>query len=156
MSLRAIIRNCQFRFIHSLLHPLFFFAFLLPLKLMAFITCLCSDSARGKKDRWKIFVPVYIWCLISFGLLFGLGILKNVIKDGERLNNWMTYFLIGIVSALSLLIFHWLTWGNGIFIPRNEEKLEKMYYCADIGLTNSSVPADSQKNLKDPISSDSL
>ena len=150
MSFRAIVRNCKFRFLHSLLHPLFFFMILLPLKIKAFITCLCADTARGKKDRWRKVLPVYIWMVLGGGILIGMGIVFNLVNDRERLNNWMGFSLIIIFSCLSLLVIHWITWGIGVFVPDNKEKLNKMYYCPENPVSVGSINPDSLKNLKSP------
>ena len=81
MTLRGLIRNCKLRFIHALAHPLFFFLVLLPLKAMALVNCLCSDS-KSKSDRWKTILPVYLWVFIGTGVLIGFGFVYNIVADG--------------------------------------------------------------------------
>ena len=150
MSMRAIVRNCKFRFIHSLWHPLFFFMFLLPLKIKAFLTCLTPDTSRAKKDRWKKLWPVYAWMVFGTLALIGMGIIFNLVRDKERVNNWMGFSMIIVLTCLSLLFIHWITWGIGVFVPDNKKKLQKMYYSPDNPISLGSVNPDSLKNLKGP------
>ena len=126
MSLRGIFRACKWRFLHSLWHPLFFFLALLPLKVMALVFCMCSDS-KSKKDRWKILVPIYVWMFVALGVFVGKGIIYNIVVEGERLNNWMQAALFAMCIVLGMLWIHWLSWGLGIFVPENEGKLKQMY-----------------------------
>ena len=123
MGLRAILRNCKPRFIHSLVHPLFFFLFLLPIKLIGFFGVFFND-VKHKKDRWKILVPTYVWMFAALGIFIGVGIIRNFVVKGEKLNNWMSIGIFVFAVVMTLLFCHWVLWGWGYFIPMNKKKLK--------------------------------
>lgn len=46
ISLRGILRSGKIRFIHCLLHPLFYYLFLMPCKMMAMLDVLFQDNKK--------------------------------------------------------------------------------------------------------------
>jgi|688.fasta_scaffold153916_2 hypothetical protein len=46
ISLRGILRSGKIRFLHALLHPLFYYFFLMPCKIMAMFDVLFQDNKK--------------------------------------------------------------------------------------------------------------
>lgn len=118
MSLRGICRTCNFYWIHSLLHPLFYLLIFLPLKIVALFSCFSKDSYTRDK-KWKVAVPVSIWIGIGFLIFIGIGIILNIVVEEERLNNWMMIGVFIVIVSLICLVLHWLFWGINVLVPRN-------------------------------------
>lgn len=119
MSLRGVVRHCRFRFFHSLLHPLFFFLFLLPIKTLALVYCICPDWKQKKAKYFQTIVPAYVWMAAAIGVFIGIGLVYNIVVRGERLNRWMSVAIFIELGILLLLVIHWLTWGLFIYVPDN-------------------------------------
>ena len=141
MSLRGITRSCQFRFIHALTHPLFFFLFLLPLKTLGLITCICSDLSQ-KTNRWIVLLPAYIWMIAASAIFVGLGLYLNIVPKEQKLNRWMSSGLFFFAVLMVLLFLHWIIWGLGFYVPANKKALSRMY-----SLTDGSIVPLSHKQL---------
>ena len=94
---------------------------------MALFMIICADKG-GKVGRFLVLIPVYIWIVLGIGFMVGFGLVYNAVVDGEFVNYWMSVALIVMGIVLCLLLLHWFTWGLIIFVPKNKEKLNRLYY----------------------------
>ena len=82
LTFRIVLRTGKLRYFHSLWHPLFFFFFLLPSKLWAFVSILiCFPDGKGTKKMWMKVIHMYIWIVVAGGIIISLGFVYNIVID---------------------------------------------------------------------------
>ena len=95
LSFRIILRTGKIRYFHTLWHPLFFFFFLLPSKLWAFISIvICFPDNKGTKKLWMRVTHVYIWLVVAGAVLISMGFIYNIVIEKERI---FDYYVISIL-----------------------------------------------------------